>query len=175
MIGAALDLPSAIKSDDDLNRVAASWIRLTRAIAAVSEEKAVRVATAVLARAAVRKKELADELVASQTFYEPLAERYAAGRLKTSASRTYDAALIEVAFVACSTIKVEILDKTLATPFVLQHCPEAIDRKPVIKLSAMTTAFRAQVAKMTKAALERAGLGVVLPHDNVHFTLKAPL
>ena len=167
-----MSMPTEITSDDSLNQIAAHWIKLTRRIAGIDEESEVLAARAVLARAAARKKELTDELGASQAFFEPLAGKYAANKLKGTGSRTYAAALVEIAFKACNQIVVSVLDAALATPFVLKHCPEAIESKPTVKVGKFTTAFREFVAKKTKAGLANAGLAVVLPHDNVHFTLK---
>lgn len=164
-------LPAAIKSDDDLNRVAAHRIGILRAVSAIDQEPEVAAAAATVARAAVRKKELAAELVKSAETYDRLIEAFARRKLQPG-SKTYAAALCAVRFVSCPSTTIDVVDVKLAMPFLIANCPECVVSKPTIVKAGFTSLFREFVCRLGKRDLTRVGLSVTPPHENCHIELR---
>lgn len=164
-------LPAAIKSDDDLNRVAAHRIGILRAVSAIEREPEVAAAMAVMARAAVRRRELETEFVDSRVTYDRLIEAFARRKLQPG-SKTYAAALCEVRFVSCPSTTIDVVDVKLAMPFLIANCPECVVSKPTIVKAGFTSLFKSMVEKFNKRDLAKVGLSVTPPHDNCHIELR---
>lgn len=164
-----VELPSALKTRDDVDIVGARWAALDTQLKAITQEQSLLEAKAVLVEASRRSDALALEIKQLREKYDPMIVKWA--RKQIGLVRAVSTAYLDVSFRTVNSTAVDVVDTAKGVAYIVKHCPEAIEYVPKVVKAKFTKAFLDNVSKLTKTALVRAGIAVKGPHDSITISL----